>query len=144
MVYLYLSSWRSGWSSKFCGLLIHHRRGDRAVGSGDFFSYACYCLFLLRGWCLVYIGDYISNPLQCRFIYSYVILMACFLQDFLPKSCMHFSYITATYPAHLILLDLVLLVIFGEKYKLWFFSHNFCFPASHYSYFSSLQSRCSP
>jgi hypothetical protein len=30
-----LSCW-SGWSSKFFGLLIHQRRGDRAVGSGGF------------------------------------------------------------------------------------------------------------
>jgi hypothetical protein len=29
-----ISSWWSGWSSKFFGLLIHQRRGDRAVGSG--------------------------------------------------------------------------------------------------------------
>jgi hypothetical protein len=33
-----ISSWWSGWSSKFFGLLIHQRRGDRAVGSGSFFS----------------------------------------------------------------------------------------------------------
>jgi hypothetical protein len=31
-----ISSWWSGWSSKFFGLLIHQRRGDRAVGSGGF------------------------------------------------------------------------------------------------------------
>jgi hypothetical protein len=41
-----ISSW---WSSKFCGLLIHQRRGDRAVGSGGYLSYACYYLSLLRG-----------------------------------------------------------------------------------------------
>jgi hypothetical protein len=29
-------SWWSGRSSKFCGLLIHQRRDDRAVGSGGF------------------------------------------------------------------------------------------------------------
>jgi hypothetical protein len=29
-------------------LLIHQRRGDRAVGSGGFLSYDCYCLSLLR------------------------------------------------------------------------------------------------
>jgi hypothetical protein len=34
-----ISSWWSGWSSKFFGLLIHQRRGDRAVGSGGFFPY---------------------------------------------------------------------------------------------------------
>jgi hypothetical protein len=61
---------------------------------------------------------HISDPLQCPFVYSYVILVACFLQGFLPKSCMHFSYIAATYPALLIVLDLIILVIFGEKYKL--------------------------
>jgi hypothetical protein len=31
-----ISSWWSGWSSKFFGLLIHQRRGDQAVGSGGF------------------------------------------------------------------------------------------------------------
>jgi hypothetical protein len=31
-----ISSWWSGWSSKFFGLLMHQRRGDRAVGSGGF------------------------------------------------------------------------------------------------------------
>jgi hypothetical protein len=34
---------------QFCGLLVHQRRGDRAVGSGGFLSYACYCFSLLRG-----------------------------------------------------------------------------------------------
>jgi hypothetical protein len=29
-------SWWSGWYSNFFGLLIHQRRGDRAVGSGGF------------------------------------------------------------------------------------------------------------
>jgi hypothetical protein len=38
MAHLYL------WSSKFCGLLVHQRRGDRAVGSGGFLPYACYCV----------------------------------------------------------------------------------------------------
>jgi hypothetical protein len=52
-----ISSWWSGRSSKFCVLLVHQRRGDRAVGSGGFLSYASYCLSLLRGWCVVYGGD---------------------------------------------------------------------------------------
>jgi hypothetical protein len=52
-----ISSWWSEWSSKFCGLLVHQPRGDRAVGSGGFLSFACYCLSLLRGWCVVYVGD---------------------------------------------------------------------------------------
>jgi hypothetical protein len=39
-------------------LLIHQRRGDRAVGSGGFLFYACYyCLSLLRSWCVAYVGD---------------------------------------------------------------------------------------
>jgi hypothetical protein len=33
----------------FCGLLINQRCVDRAVGSGGFLSYACYCLSVLRG-----------------------------------------------------------------------------------------------
>jgi hypothetical protein len=41
----------------FCGMLIHQRRGNRAVGSGGFLFYACYCSSLLRGWCVVYVGD---------------------------------------------------------------------------------------
>jgi hypothetical protein len=31
-----ISSWWSGWSSKFFGLLIYQRRGDRVVGSEGF------------------------------------------------------------------------------------------------------------
>jgi hypothetical protein len=34
-----ISSWFSGRSSKFCGLLVHQRRVDWAVGSGGFLSY---------------------------------------------------------------------------------------------------------
>jgi hypothetical protein len=33
---IYISSWWFGWSTKFFGMLIHQRRGDRAVGSGGF------------------------------------------------------------------------------------------------------------
>jgi hypothetical protein len=72
MLKCYKSSWWSGRSSKFCGLLIHQRRGDRAVGSGGFcFSPVIASLFfvasvlymlemqvsLLRSWCVVYVGD---------------------------------------------------------------------------------------
>jgi hypothetical protein len=42
---------------QFCGLLVYQRRGDRAVGIGGFLSYACYCLSLPRGWCVVYVGN---------------------------------------------------------------------------------------
>jgi hypothetical protein len=37
------SSCWSGRSSNLFGLLVHQRRVDRAVGSGGFLSYACYC-----------------------------------------------------------------------------------------------------
>jgi hypothetical protein len=33
----------------FCGLLVDQRRVDRAVGSGGFLSYACYC-FVSSSW----------------------------------------------------------------------------------------------
>jgi hypothetical protein len=43
-------AWWSGWSSKFCGLLIHQRRGDRAVGSGGFcLTPVIACLFFVAG-----------------------------------------------------------------------------------------------
>jgi hypothetical protein len=45
-----------GGPPSFFGLLIYLRR-DRAVGSGGFLSFACYCLSLLRGWCVAYVGD---------------------------------------------------------------------------------------
>jgi hypothetical protein len=51
-----ISSWWSGWSSKFFGLLIHQRRGDRAVGSGGFWlSPVIACLFFVAS--VVYVGN---------------------------------------------------------------------------------------
>jgi hypothetical protein len=47
-----ISSWWSGWSSKFFGLPIHQRRGDQAVGSGGFclspVIIACLCNNVLQ------------------------------------------------------------------------------------------------
>jgi hypothetical protein len=66
-----ISSWWSGWSSKFCGLLIHQHRGDRAVGSGGFLSYACYCFCLFFVASVLPMLEMISTVLiaqatQCR------------------------------------------------------------------------------
>jgi hypothetical protein len=46
------------------GLLIHQRRGDQAVGSGDFLSFACYyCLsYVLRWKCKWHISSVDNTP----------------------------------------------------------------------------------
>jgi hypothetical protein len=49
----------------------------------------------------------------------YNFLVVSFLQIFLSKLCMHSSPINAMYHAHLILPDLIFIIIFGKKYKLW-------------------------
>jgi hypothetical protein len=38
----------------FCGLLVDQRRVDRAVGSGGFLFYACYCF------CLFFLASVLS------------------------------------------------------------------------------------
>jgi hypothetical protein len=52
--------------------------------------------------------------------YASVFRVASFLQDFPPKPCMFLSSpLHTTCPAYLILLDLICLMISGDKYKLW-------------------------
>jgi hypothetical protein len=45
---VFISSWWSGWSSKFFGLLIHQRRGGRAVWAVEAFVFSLLLLIVLR------------------------------------------------------------------------------------------------
>jgi hypothetical protein len=40
-------------------------------------------------------------------------------EGFLPQICIQFSPMHATYPVRFILIDLIILILFGEGYKLW-------------------------
>jgi hypothetical protein len=65
------------------------------------------------------------HPISWRSIttlYSnlYIILVTCFLQVFLPKLCSNLPCtMSATCYAHRILLDWIIITIFGEECKLW-------------------------
>jgi hypothetical protein len=48
----------------------------------------------------------------------YVFLLDSFLLAFLQKPCMY-SSMCETCPAHLFILDLIILIIFGKEHKLW-------------------------
>jgi hypothetical protein len=67
------------------------------------------------------------HPISLRSILilsSHLRLGISFLPDFPPKSYMHSLLpIRATCPAHLILLDLIILIILGEQYK-WVPCHH--------------------
>jgi hypothetical protein len=54
-----------GRSSKFCGLLVHQRRGDRAVGSGGFFVFRLLSL-VSSSWLVLSMLE-MQVSLQCIF-----------------------------------------------------------------------------
>jgi hypothetical protein len=61
-----ISSWWSGRTSKLCGLLVDQRRVDRAVDSGGFLSYACYCF------CLFFVASVLSM-LEMNILYAFLV-----------------------------------------------------------------------
>jgi hypothetical protein len=78
-------------------------------------------------------------------LYSHLcrsLLTCIFHLSFPSKSCMHFSVMRDACPTHLILLNLIALIMFGEAYKLWSSLLCNCFPASYY--FIHLGSKFSP
>jgi hypothetical protein len=82
-----ISSWWSGWSSTFCGLLVHQRRGDRAVGSGGFLPYACYC-FVSSSWLVLSMLEMQVSPYACYcFVSSSWLVLSMLEMQASPYAC---------------------------------------------------------